>query len=153
MKNLKKMVALGAMVTLIGAASLTAFAGSGYSTPAEVLAALTGKTVETVITEKTETGKTYGTLAEEAGKLTEFKAELTAAKKTQLAERVASGTLTQERADAITAQMLKNQENCDGSGTGNNGERMGAGFGNGQGNGQGQGNMNRGMNGTCTVTE
>ena len=157
MKNVKKLVALGAMITLVGATSLTAFAASDFATPAEVLASLTGKTVEAVVAEKVETEKTYGTLASEAGELDEFKAEVIELKKNQLAERVAAGTMTQERADEITAIMLENQENCDGTGTGNDGVRLGAGFGQGSGNmkgngggagaGAGQGNMNRGFGG------
>lgn len=153
MKNVKKLVAVGAMITLVGATSLTAFAASDFATPAEVLASLTGRTVEDVVSEKTETEKTYGTLANEAGKLDEFKAEVTVMKSDRLAERVAAGTMTQERADEITAAMLENQENCDGTGTGNDGVRLGAGFGQGSGNmqgngaGSGQGNMNRGFGG------
>jgi len=65
MKNVRKLVAVGAMITLVGATSLTAFAASGFSTPA--------------------------------------------------------GVMTQERADEITAEMLANQEECDGTGTGNDG--------------------------------
>jgi len=140
MKKVRKLVIAGAMITLVGATSLTAFAASAYSSPAEVLAGLTGRTVESVVAEKFETEKTYGTLANEAGKLNEFKAEVTEVKKDQLAERVVAGTMTQERADEITATMLENQENCDGSGTGNDGVRLGAGFGQGSGNKQGNGN-------------
>jgi len=165
MKNVKKLVAVGAMITLVGATSLTAFAASDFATPAEVLANLTGKTVEAVVAEKAETEKTYGTLASEAGKLDEFKAEVAVVKSDRLAERVAAGTMTQERANEITAAMLENQENCDGTGTGNDGVRLGAGFGQGSGNmqgngngdgtgqgngagaGAGQGNMNRGFGG------
>jgi len=164
MKNVRKLVAVGAMITLVGATSLTAFAASGFSTPAEVLASLTGKTVETVVAEKIETGKTYGTLANEAGKLTEFKAEATEVKNNQLAEKVAAGVMTQERADEITAAMLANQEDCDGTGTGNDGVRLGAGFGQGSGNMQGagagagqggRGNMNNGANGigNCVLAQ
>ncbi|MBK5246592.1 MAG: hypothetical protein JJE49_04890, partial [Peptostreptococcaceae bacterium] len=83
MKNVKRMVAVGAMITLVGATSLTAFAGANFGSSAEVLAGLTGKTVETVVAEKVETGKTYGTLANEAGKLDEFKAEATEMKNNQ----------------------------------------------------------------------
>lgn len=140
MKNVRKLVAVGAMITLVGATSLTAFAATGFTSPAEVLASLTDRTVETVVAEKIDTGKTYGTLANEAGKLTEFKAETIELKNKQLTEKVAAGVMTQERADEITTAMLANQENCDGTGTGNDGVKLGAGFGQGSGNRQGAGN-------------
>lgn len=139
MKNVRKLVAVGAMITLVGATSLTAFAASDFTSPAEVLASLTGKTVETVVAEKIDTAKTYGTLANEAGVLDEFRTEVSLVKADQLAEKVAAGTMTQERADEIAAAMLANQENCDGTGTGNDGVRLGAGFGQGSGNMQGAG--------------
>ena len=76
MKNMKKMISLAAAVMLIGAASVTAFAASDYSNPAEAVAGLTGRTVEDVVSEKYETGKTYGTIAGDAGVLDEYQAEM-----------------------------------------------------------------------------
>ncbi|MFA9380846.1 MAG: hypothetical protein ACERKO_07275 [Acetanaerobacterium sp.] len=156
MKKLKKAVILGGMILAISATSITAFAASNYNTPAEAVAGLTGKTVESVIAEKTEAGKTYGAIADEAGKLTEFKAEMLELKRDALSEKVASGTITQERANEIIAALENNQANCDGTGTARIGQRMGAGFGgingNGQGNGQGQGGTGRGQgirDGSC----
>jgi hypothetical protein len=146
MTKLKKFVSIGAMVLLVSATSLTAFAASNYSTPAEALAGLTGKTVESVIAEKTETGKTYGTIANEAGKLTEFKTEMLEVKKDILAKKVQAGTITQEKANEIIAAIEKNQTTCDGTGSAKIGKSLGAGFGcsngNAQGKGQGQGNNN-----------
>lgn len=128
------------MVLTIGGTSLTAFAASKYNTPAEAAAGLTGKTVESVIEEKTETGKTYGTIAKEAGKLTEFKNEILEMKKDILDEKVKNGTITQERADEIITALKENQANCDGTGSARVGQKMGAGFGgNGGGMGRGQG--------------
>ena len=72
MKKMKKFVMAGAMVLTIGAASATAFAASSYDTPAEALAGLTGKSVEDVTAERYETGKTYGTMANDEGKLEDF---------------------------------------------------------------------------------
>ena len=86
MTNLKKIVSLGLIVLTVGATSLTAYAASTYNTPAEAVAGLTGKTVESVIAERSETGKTYGTIANEAGKLTEYKAEILEIKKDTLTE-------------------------------------------------------------------
>lgn len=137
MKKFKRFIMVGAMVMVVGATTVTAFAASSYDTPAEALAGLTGKTVEDVIAERTETGKTYGTLANDAGKLEEFRAEVLQIKKDILAEKVAAGLMTQERADEIAAAIENNQANCDGTGNARIGQGMGAGFGGMQGNGQG----------------
>lgn len=138
MKNFKKAVTLVAVVALLGATSATTFAASPYNSMADIVAALTGKTATEVTAEKVETDKTYGTLAKDAGKLEEFKAEAVELKKDMLAEKVAAGAMTQEKADQISAAMVEQQATCDGTATGNDGIRLGAGFG-GQGNGQGQG--------------
>lgn len=139
MRKTRKFLILGAMVTMLGATSLTAFATSIYQSPAEALAGLTGQTVESVIAERSSTDKTYGTLASEAGKLAEFKAEVLQLKKDALAKKVTAGTMTQERADQITAALESNQADCDGTGTAKIGQKMGAGFGGMMGNGQGKG--------------
>lgn len=137
MTNVKKIVAVGAMVLLVGATSLTALASSNYTTPAQAVAGITGQSVEEVITEKTQTGKTYGTIADDAGKLAEFKTEMLEVKKDILAKKVAAGTLTQQQADEILAAIEENQANCDGTGSARIGQGLGAGF--GCGNGQGLG--------------
>jgi hypothetical protein len=138
MTKLKKTLVSSAMALAICAASLTAFAAVKYGSPAEAVAALTGKTVESV-TALRQTGKTYGTIAKEAGKLTEFQDEMTVIKKDVLAQKVAAGTMTQAQADAIIAALEKNQETCDGTGSAKIGQKMGAGFGSMNGNGQGRG--------------
>ena len=61
------------------------------------------------------------------------------AKKAILDQRVAAGTLTQERANEIMAALEANQANCDGTGGGRIGQKMGAGFGGGMGSRQGRG--------------
>lgn len=137
MKKIKKLIMVGVIVLAAGAASVTAFAASSYNTPAEAAAGLTGKTVEAVIAERYETGKSYGTMANEAGKLEAYKAEMLQIKKDILAEKVAAGLLTQERADEIITAIENNQSSCDGTGMLKNGQRMGAGFGGMQGNGRG----------------
>ncbi|WP_070000937.1 hypothetical protein [Cellulosilyticum sp. I15G10I2] len=152
MKNLKKVVSRGVMILAVGVTSLTAYAASSYNTPAEALAGVTGKTVEGIVAERAETGKTYGAIADEAGKLTEFKSEVLEIKKDALAERVASGTMTQGKADEIIAALEKNQINCDGTGTARIGQNLGAGFGCGNGNGNGLGNGRGGAGrGNCGV--
>ena len=109
MTNIKKIITLGAVVLIVGATSITAFAASTYTTPAEAAAGVTGKTVEEVIAEKTETGKTYGTIAKESGKLEEFKQENLEIKKDVLAKKVVDGTITQEKADEILKAIDENQ--------------------------------------------
>lgn len=155
MTNFKKYVVLGAVVLAMGATTLTAFAASNYSTPAEAAAGLTGNTVEDIIAVKSETGKTYGTIAKDAGKLEEFKDEMIAVKKQILDEKVAAGTMTQEEADKIIIAIEENQLTCDGTGAARSGKMMGAGFGGmmGQGRGQGKGLGNgQGLrNGTCQI--
>jgi hypothetical protein len=137
MRKMKKFVMAGAMILTIGAASATAFAASSYNTPAEALAGLTGKSVEDVTAERYETGKTYGTIANDAGKLEDFQSEMLQIKKDILAQRVKDGTMTQERADEILAAIEENQAYCDGTGQAGFGRGSGAGFGQGAGAGYG----------------
>jgi hypothetical protein len=139
MKKSKKFPILVAGIVVASAMSITALAASTYSTPAEAVAGLTGKTVESVIQERADSGKTYGALANESGKLSEFQSELLGMRKAALDAQVAAGTITQERADEIIATMEQNQQNCDGTGSSGNGLHMGARFGKGQAQGQGNG--------------
>lgn len=158
MTKLKTFTALGAVVIAVSAISFTAFAASSYSSPAQAVAGLTGRTEESVIAEKVETGDTYGTIANEAGKLEEFKDEMLEIKKDTLAERVAAGTMTQEQADAVLKNLEENQATCDGTGSARIGQNSGAGFGKnggmGQGNGTGRGQGGGAMRGqgTCGGT-
>jgi hypothetical protein len=141
MKVNKRMMAISASVMMLAATSVTAFASSAYNTPAEVVADLTGRTLETVIAERTESSNTYGTIANEAGVLDSFKVEMLEVKKDTLAEKVANGTMTQERANEILAALEEAQVNCDGTGSAEIGKQYGAGFGN-QNNGTGKGSGN-----------
>jgi hypothetical protein len=144
MKTMKKLVIAGFAVLTVAAGSVTAFAASQYATPAEAVAGLSGREVQSVTDERTQSGKTYGAIANEAGVLDKFKAEMLEMKKDTVAARVAAGTMTQEEADAIIARIEENQANCDGTGTGyrRNGAGCGAGAGFGQGSGQGRGQAN-----------
>lgn len=138
------MLTAGTVVLAMGATSITALAAAQYRTPAEAAAGITGRTLESVIAERTDAGKTYGTIASEAGKLNEFKAEILEIKKDKLAAQVAAGTITQERADAILAAIEENQAACDGTGSARTGRSMGAKFGS-DGTGPGTGGANRGF--------
>lgn len=134
MKNLKKLVAVSLSVLVIGAAGMVYAAD--LKTPAEVAAALTGKSVNEIYVER-EGGKTYGTIANEAGKLDEFKTELLKQKKAILDEKVKNGQITQQQADEIYNNIKNNQAACDGTGR-KNGMGFGMGIGRG-GNGLGCG--------------
>ncbi len=151
MKHSKRIALLTAALLVVGATSATAMAASLQGTPAEIVAGLTGKTVESVAAEKAESGQTYGALADDYGVLDQFRSQMLEQKRAYLAERVAAGTMTQEQADAILAAMEAHQASCDGSGSGGVGAQMGAAFGGGNGTrGAGARNgMNRGS-GICT---
>lgn len=152
MKKIMKMIGISAMVVTIGATGVVAFADSSSKTPVEALAGITGKTVESLTSERNETNKSYGTIAKESGKLEEFQKELLHIKKAALDEQVKAGTLTQEKADAILKEIEDNQANCDGTGNAKIGQKYGMKFGSqssergnhnhGAGLGQGRGNGN-----------
>jgi hypothetical protein len=164
MKKFKPVVTLIAVVVIVGALSITSFASTFNTSPAKVVADITGRTVENVVAEKIEKGTTYGTIAKNAGKLDEFKEKVLEAKKEILKQKVANKDMTQANADRILATIEKNQATCDGTGSAKTGQNMGAGFGNqnkgtsngtgncngqgaGQGNGQGAGQGNGQGNG------
>ena len=83
---------------------------SASETPASIVARLTGRTVEDVIREKVETGKTYGTIAKENGKLKEFQKECLGLKEKALKKDVENGYLSQKEADKIIPKEDKNDE-------------------------------------------
>lgn len=58
-------------------------------------------------------------------------------KKDALNQKVANGTMTQEQADEIIAQIEERMANCDGSGVGGRGMGIGKGMGKGMGRGAG----------------
>ncbi len=159
MTKFKKALLVVIAVIALSAITVTAYAASNYGSPAEAVAALTGKTVEEVRQERTENGKSYGAMALEAGKLKEFLAEKLEIRKERLAEKVADGKITQEKADEIIAAVEERQANCDGTGSGQLQQRLGGQAGGnrrgGQGTCEGQGSGNRqggkgAGNGTCS---
>ncbi len=140
MKKLRKMIIVGAVVLALGATSVSAFAAdeTAYTSPAEIVADLTGQTVEDLIAERLDTGSTYGEIAEAAGVLEEFEALMLDLRIARVQERVDAGRLTQERADAIIAAMEERLASCDGTcdgtGLGTGGMMAGAGLGSCSGN-------------------
>ena len=81
-------------------------------------------------------------MAQEAGKLEEFKTESLVLKKAMLDQRVTDGYMTQDQADAMYKSMETYQATCDGAGSAGMGQKSGMGFGRGMGNG---GGLGRGM--------
>lgn len=118
MKRVKKLVVTGIMLLVASAACASAFAESAYKSPVEALAGITERTVESILAERKETGKTFGAIAKEAGKLDEYKAECLEIKKDYLLAQVSAGKLTQEEADAILSKIEAKQIICDGTGAG-----------------------------------
>lgn len=153
MKGLKKWAAALTVAAVLGAGG-AAYAATSL-TPAEIAANLTGKSVSE-LQQQRQAGQTYGAIANEAGKLEEFKTQMLEQKKVILDERVAEGRLTQEQANTIYQNIQENQANCDGTSNGQArmGQNGGAGFGKGQGmgNGQGFGNRAGNCNGACLNT-
>ena len=145
MKNFKKLIAVA---TIVGSLGVVGVAGASYATgattPAGIVSALTGKSVEAVTSERA-TGTTYGTIAKDAGKLEEFKTETLVQKKAMLEQRVTDGTITQEQAETMVKSMETNQATCDATGSAKIGQKSGMGFGQGGGQHSG-GGMGRGMN-------
>lgn len=138
MKFKKQLIAVVAVLGILGVAG-TAYAAE-FKTPADIVSGLTGKTVEAVSAERAS-GKTYGTMAKEAGVLETFQEEMLVQKKAVLDQRVTEGRMTQDQANAIYAAIQENQVTCDGNGSAQIGKNNGVGFGNGmmQGLGRGQG--------------
>ena len=146
-KNFKKLIAV---TTIVGSLGVVGVAGASYATaattPAGIVSALTGKSVETVTAERVA-GATYGTIAQEAGKLDEFKTKNLVQKKAILEQRVKDDTITQEQADTMVKSLETNQATCDATGSAKIGQKSGMGFGQGGGQHSGGGmGMGRGMN-------
>lgn len=133
MKNKKKLFTGCALALALSAATMTSFAAAAYKTPAEAVSGITGKTMDEVTAER-KSGKTYGSMAADAGKLSEFQQAVADIHEDRLNEKVADGTLTQEQADAQLAAIRERQAACDGNGTG---AGTGCGAGGCSGNGMG----------------
>lgn len=144
----KKLFAIVTTIGIIGSVGVVYAAAA--QTPAEIVSGLTGKAVDVLYAERAD-GKTFGTIASDAGKLEEFKEQMLEQKKEILDQRVEENVLTQEEADEVYNMIQENQTICDGTGNAGIGRNTGAGFGNGSGkgigNGQGYGMRNGGGSG------
>jgi len=145
----RKLFSLLAAAALVAAMSVPAFAAQ-YTGPADACAGVTGQPEE-IIQSKRQSGKTYGQIASDYGKLPEFKAAMLEIKEDVLDGMVNAGRITQEQASKAIKAVKERQAACDG--TGSNGQGLGLGLGadNGQGagNGQGGGNGMRLRDGSC----
>lgn len=136
MKGFKKIAAVISIVGVLGISG-AAFAAT-VMTPAQIVSGLTGKSV-TEVNQERSAGKTYGTIANDAGKLDEFKTQMLEQKKAILDQRVEAGNLTKNQADQIYNSIKDHQTTCNGTGSARMGRRAGAGFGQGCGMALGQG--------------
>ncbi len=149
--NLKKLLGVFMAMAILGVSAVAYAAGTG--TPADIVADLTGKSVESVVSQRSA-GTSYGAIAAEAGVLSEFQEKMLALKKEVLQQRVESGRLTEAEAARYYEALKEKQANCDGTSAGGQGIgrelRVGFGFGRMEHNGQqaGQGRQVRGRNGS-----
>ena len=142
-------------ITALVLAAMPVAAFAAAQTPAEAAASVTGQTLEAVIAQKQESGRTYGAIAADAGKLEEFKAQVRQLRLDRVKALVEQGTWTQEQADEWIAAMEQRQAACDGTGNGcgtGNGLRDGTGSGKGTGNGLRDGTGCGNGNGLCDGT-
>lgn len=152
MKKSKLAIIISVAAILVIALSTAAFAIAKGDTPAEIVANLTGKTVDEVNDLRGD-GQSYGEQAKAAGKLDEFQDERLDLEERNLAQAVLDEEMTQEEADALLAKAELRMQDCDGTGSGaGNGvcDGTGSGAGNGvcDGSGSGQGMGGQG-NGAC----
>ena len=164
MKNIKNTflvsaLSIGLLVSAVGVASaatsrnypcatpvVDASNVTGETTTAGIVAGLTGQSIEQIMAQRA-TGITFGTIAQKAGKLDEFKVQTLEQKKIIFDQRVKDGNLTQAQADQIYNSIKTNQATCDGTGSAGIRQRNSAGLGQGQGMGMGAGQGNGG--GSC----
>lgn len=141
------------MALTLAATPLTTFAATTYSTPAEAVAGITGTEIEDVLAQF-QNGKSYGTIADEVGKLQEFQEAMLDIRSAALEQCVIAGTLSREQADAYISSMQDQQALCPVANGNANGMGYGGGYGCGYGRGAGRGagrGMGRGcgMNNSC----
>lgn len=140
--NIKRLFLTVLAFTLIISTVVVAGASS-YDHPAEIVAELTNQKVEDVITERHDKGITYGTIAKNHGKLTEFQEKMLSLKESQLKDAVKAGTLTKEESEEILKAIKNHQAFCDGLGGGYGSYRT-------HHSGQGVGRGHHGMHRTTT---
>ena len=144
---MKKTFALLLIVAVLFIGGTAVAYGAGlFQTPAEIVAGLTGKDINSV-EQARQGGTTYGAQAAQAGKLDEFQQQRLAQYKLQLDDAVRQNRMTQAQADTLYNNMKLRMETCTGTGTGTGtGQCKGGGVG-GQGLRNGTGGQANGRSG------
>lgn len=139
MKKSKKLFLLISVVSIVALLTISVFAASAASSQAKAAAQATGMTAEEAVAIRTETDKTYGEIAREAGNYEEFKTISLQRKFAVIDSRVEEGQMTEEDAASL---KVKFQEDCDGTGGVKLGQEYSVGFGKPNDSSQGNGNRN-----------
>lgn len=109
MKKITRILLVVTMILAVSSGAFFVFAASNYTTPAEVVAGLTGRAVADVIAEHDTTCKNYGQIAKDAGLLNEFLDEMALLREDKIAAKVVSGDITQAQADQILTLIAAHQ--------------------------------------------
>ena len=109
MKKITRILLVVTMILAVSSGAFFVFAASNYTTPAEIVAGLTGRSLESVIAEHDETGDNYGQIAAAAGLRNEFINEMALLRQDKIAAKVASGDITQAQADEILTLLATHQ--------------------------------------------
>lgn len=126
-RNFKKLIISGALLAALSVGTASALAQPAYTNPMQIAASLTGRSVDSIADECYTSGKSPAQIADEAGKLDEFKADMQDLRKARLDKAVAEGRMSQERADRILADEAGGDysEYCYGRGWDNDGDYRG----------------------------
>ncbi|NLG10889.1 MAG: hypothetical protein GX562_05115 [Coriobacteriaceae bacterium] len=141
-------IALGCALMMLVALPTIAFAAVPSTNAAQIVAELTGRDVDSIIDERVNAGKAYGTIADEAGVLEQFKNRVLELRQEAIAARVAAGTMTQEQANNRLELLQQRRDLCDGTAAGYMAAERGTGLGLGAGAGDCTGLANGAVAGT-----
>ncbi len=127
MKKMNVAVIFVIAVFFFGAASAAAYSGS--DSPVAVLSDLTGKSADSLAERKMSTGKSFGEIASEEGKLIEFRHEMLKMKKNLVVKQAETGAVSEKEACDIIANIKRCKGCCDGKGSYRLKRKCGVGFG------------------------
>lgn len=145
-------IALGCALVMLVALPTVALAAVPVTNAAQVVAELTGRDVNSIIDERVTDGKAYGTIADEAGVLEQFKNRVLELRQEAIAARVAAGTMTQEQANNRLELLQQRRDLCDGTAAGYMAAERGTNLGLGLGAASGTGMANGAVTGNGTGT-
>lgn len=127
MKKMNVAVIFVVAVFFFGAASAAAYSSS--DSPVTVLSNLTGKSADILAERKMNTGKSFGQIASEEGKLIEFRHEMFKMKKNLVLKQAEAGAISEKEARDIIADIERCKVCCDGKGSYRLKQKCGVGFG------------------------